>query len=124
MKLGEAVEALNMVMDEYDPVPMELVRLLITHFKYTGRVHFAGQWMDIGLLLYMVPNYGKSSTTRLTFFGGAPGSRHYYEGTLIDFITEVCLWELVHGDKNKYVYEFIHARIGEQIQRHELEHGI
>lgn len=112
MKFGEAVNALNTVLIDYDPPSQEAANLAWNHFGHRGRVHYMGHWMDFRTFVdNYAPEYKPASAVKLTFWGGAPGSRKYFQGTLLGLLVDCALYHLSEGDLAKKASQFIHSRL-------------
>lgn len=116
MKLGDAAHALALALKDYAPRPEVAVGVIRNHFRYKTRVYYGGNWITLDNLMYLVPRYKSAEEIKLTFFGGPPNKRKYVTGSLVDFVQEVCMWELSIGDPHRRVYDFVHGRLMEQYE--------
>lgn len=108
MKYGDAIHGTITVLARRKWKAVEALHAIMVSFDTVGRTHYQGNWYNDSML-WTLPEMltADAEEVEVMFWGGAPGKRKYYTGSIMDYLLDVCFHELSKGDPKMYLYNFL-----------------
>lgn len=86
-------------------------------FSKHSAVYYKSEWYQWHEMLNLVGSdtLCLAENMPIYFWGGPPGQRCYRGGTMLDFLYDVCYYEMVENDTYQYLHIFLRQITGQGV---------